>query len=395
MNDIKNLLYGELSKLKTPAFIVDENLLAENMRIVQHIKKATGCKILLALKAFAMFEVFPLLRETLDGVCASSPHEARLGREEFKKEVHVFAAAYSDEDFKQLLKYADHIDFNSFAQFEKFKDYVKKYSNKISFGLRVNPEHSEAPVPLYDPCAKYSRLGIRAVDFKDADLTGIEGLHFHTLCEQDSPALARTLAAFEEKFAFCLSGTSHRKGFNSLKWVNFGGGHHLTREGYDIDLLCRLIVDFQKKYKLEVYLEPGEAIALNAGFLAARVLDIVNNEIQIAILDASAAAHMPDVLEMPYRPDIVNSDMPNVKKHTYRLAGHSCLAGDTIGDYSFDEPLKAGDMIILKDMAHYSMVKTNTFNGLALPSINVIKEKTKKIKTVKKFWYRDFKGRLS
>ncbi|MFN8369183.1 MAG: carboxynorspermidine decarboxylase [Bacteriovoracaceae bacterium] len=381
----------------TPAFIVDQNLLKKNLEILKRVQDNAPVKILLALKGFAMFSTFPLLREFLQGVCASSPHEARLGREEFQKEVHSFAAGFSENDLKELLTLSNHIVFNSFNQWNRFQNIVAPYieSNKVEFGIRVNPEHSEGKVAMYDPCAKFSRLGTRLTDFEkhidgnpEKNLKGISGLHFHSLCQQDSYALERTLKAFEEKFS---------KYFPYLKWVNFGGGHHITRADYNVDHLISVLNKFHEKYKLDIYMEPGEAVALNTGILVASVLDIIENDKQIVILDASATAHMPDVIEMPYRPEIiVNHKLAGDRdqyKYNYRLGGHSCLAGDVIGDYSFQDPLKIGDKLIFLDMAHYSMVKTTTFNGLQHPSIML--KNGNELKLIRKFGYLDYKNKLS
>lgn len=375
----------DLAGVKTPCFVVDLARLRANLRVLDEVIQRSGARILLAQKAFSMFAVYPLLRRTLHGVCASSPHEARLGREEFNREVHAFAAAYSDRDLTELLTLADHIVFNSFAQWRRYRGQCAAAG--ITCGLRVNPEHSEAVAEIYSPCAPRSRLGIRRRDFDGQSLDGISGLHFHTLCQQGAEALERTLDAFEERFAEFLPGMS---------WVNFGGGHHITRPGYDVDLLCRLIHGFRQRHGVEtIYLEPGEAVALNAGSLVATVLDVIDNDGPIAILDASAAAHMPDVLEMPYRPEVAGAGLPGEKPFTCRLAGHSCLAGDVIGDYAFDRPLQVGDRIELLDMAIYSMVKTTTFNGLALPSIATWDEENGDFRTVRQFSYQDFKTRLS
>ena len=398
--------------LPTPCFVVDEDRLSANLSVLSSIQERTGAKVLLALKGFAMFSTFPLLKKVLHGVCASSPDEARLGREEFNKEVHVFAAAYSDNDMRELAELADHIVFNSFAQLERFlpllrqKQQAREQSpNKsphaggvsafgpkgIEIGLRLNPEHSEGAVPIYDPCSPGSRLGIRKAAFngktaEDLRLLGVDGLHFHTLCEQDAAPLARTLAAVEEKFGEFLPG---------MRWLNFGGGHHITRPGYDVDLLCECIMRARDAYGVQVYLEPGEAVALNSGVLVSTVLDVVEADMPVVILDTSAAAHMPDVLEMPYRPEAVGAGQPGEKAWTCRLAGKSCLAGDVIGEYSFTGPLRTGDRIVLLDMAHYSMVKTNTFNGLGLPGIALLQRGTHELRMVRKFGYEDFKSRLS
>ena len=375
-----------LNQIETPCFVVDKALLRRNLAVLDSVRKRTGVKILLAQKAFSMYAVYPLLAEVLDGTCASSPDEARLGREEFGKEVTAFAAAYSEQDLRELLGWCNHIIFNSFSQWQRFRPLTSAAEN-VRFGVRCNPEHSEGTVEIYDPCAPKSRLGIRAADFAGQDLSGITGLHVHNLCEQNSDAFERTLRAFEEKFAFLIP---------QMQWINFGGGHHITRPDYDIDRLCNLLNGFRERWKTpELFLEPGEAIALNTGFLVASVLDIVHNETDIAILDTSAEAHMPDVLEMPYRPNIIGAGQPGEKAFTYRLAGHSCLAGDVIGDYSFAGQLKPGDKLVFLDMAHYSMVKTNTFNGLRLPSIALFDSADGSFRVLRKFSYEDFKSRLS
>lgn len=375
-----------LDRIATPCYVIDEAKVRRNLAILDQVQERTGCRILLALKAFAMFSLFPLIRRTLQGVCASSPHEARLGREEFGGEVHTFAAGYSDADVRELINLTDHLIFNSFSQWKRFRPLVVQSGRNIRCGIRVNPEHSEAPVALYDPCAPQSRLGVRQEDFLIEELEGITGLHLHTLCEQNADALARTLEVVETKFGGYL---------HDLDWLNLGGGHHITRPDYDLDLLCELIVHFRQKYGVEVYLEPGEAVVLNAGILVASVLDIVRNEMDIAILDASAVAHMPDVIEMPYRPEVAGAGRPGEFAHTYRLAGHSCLAGDVIGDYSFAEPLKVGDKVAFLDQAHYTMVKTTTFNGLQLPDIGIYREESDELQIVRSFGYEDFKSRLS
>lgn len=373
-------------EVETPCFVVDEALLNRNLEVLGRVQERTGARILLALKGFAMFSVFPLLKKTLKGTCASSPHEAMLGREEFGGEVHAFAAAFSRRDMDTLIPLSDHIVFNSFAQWKRFGPAITASGRPIRCGIRVNPEYSEAEVPLYDPCSPGSRLGVRIRDFEPEALSGISGLHFHALCEQSAGALARTLDAFEKRFG---------KYLEKMAWVNFGGGHHITRGDYDVDLLCSLITRIRERYGVCVYLEPGEAVALNTGFLVATVLDVIGSDMDIAILDASAAAHMPDVLEMPYRPEIVGAGRPGEKTHAYRLAGHSCLAGDVIGEYAFDRPLTPGSRVVFTDMAHYSMVKTNTFNGLQLPAIAKVTADTRKIEVVRRFGYGDFKNRLS
>jgi len=373
------------NSLPTPCYIIDERLLEKNLKVLDQVQKQTGCSILLALKGFSMFSTFPLITKYLKGVTSSSIFEARLGFEKFGKQVHICAPAYIENEFDEILKYCDHIVFNSFAQWNKYKEKVKNSSKKIECGIRINPEYSEITTPIYNPCYKNSRLGVTLQNFKQNDLDGIDGLHFHTLCEQNSDTLKRTLKVFEEKFGKYIS---------KMKWLNLGGGHHISRDDYDINTLIECILYFKNKYNIEIYLEPSEAIALNTGFLVASVLDIVDNNMQIAILDASAACHMPDVLEMPYRPNIIGAGKENEYKYTYRLAGNTCLAGDIIGDYSFNEPLKVGDKLVFCDMAHYTMVKNNTFNGINLPSIALFNEQ-EGIKIIKQFGYKDFEGRLS
>ncbi|MCI5899189.1 MAG: carboxynorspermidine decarboxylase [Lachnospiraceae bacterium] len=374
----------EKMEIRTPFFVVDEARLIKNLEILKQVADESGCRILLAQKAFSMFSVYPLLREYLDGTAASGVYEARLGYEEFGKETHVFSPAYREEDLDELLKYADHFVFNSPKQ-------VKHYAGKViaagkSAGLRINPECStQEGHAIYDPCARGSRLGTTLESFDEDILPLLSSLHFHTLCEQNSDALEKTAKVFEEKFGEYLSG---------MQWVNFGGGHHITREDYDIERLVRILKYFRTAYDVQVYLEPGEAVVLNAGYLVTRVLDVVKNGINIAILDASAACHMPDVLEMPYRPPLMDSGKPKEKKYTYRLAGPTCLAGDVIGDYSFDQPLQEGSRLIFEDMALYTMVKTNTFNGMPLPSI-VYRDRTGCCRRIRTFSYEDFKGRLS
>jgi carboxynorspermidine decarboxylase len=384
--DRNSFLALDLERVPTPCFVVDKEALRRNLVILDDVQQKTGCRILLALKAFAMYSVFDLLRTTLCGVCASSPDEARLGKEEFGGEVHAFAAAYSPKDVEAFLQWSDHLVFNSFSQWQRFQPQVKKSPRKISCGLRINPEHSEGRVPLYDPCAPGSRLGITRRHFRKDLLSGIEGLHFHTLCEHNADALERTLEKVTDRFGEFIG---------AMGWINFGGGHHITRGDYDRNLLCRLISDFKKRYPVEVYLEPGEAVVLNAGFLVTSVLDISQNDMPIAILDTSAATHMPDVLEMPYRPEIIGAAAAGEKANIYRLGGLSCLAGDVIGEYSFDRPLSVGDKLVFTDMAHYSMVKTTTFNGIRLPSIAWYDPLDDRFQIVRTFGYEDYKNRLS
>jgi carboxynorspermidine decarboxylase len=375
-----------LSLAPSPAYVVDLGRLRHNLAILDEVQRRSGAKILMALKAFAMWSVFPIIRETLHGVCASSPWEARLGREEFGREVHSFAAAFKEEDVRELLAISNHLVFNSFAQLERFRPLWDKERGRVSIGLRVNPEHSEGHTPIYDPCAPNSRLGIPLRHFAGKSLDGVEGLHFHTLCEQLYEPLERTARVFEEKFGKYLHG---------MKWLNLGGGHHITRDGYDIDALVELVRYFREKYDVEVYLEPGEAIAIGTGILVGEVLDVVENGMETAILDVSATCHMPDVLEMPYRPGILDGFDPGEKAHTYRLGGPSCLAGDVIGDWSFERSLNAGDRLAFLDMAHYTMVKTTTFNGIRHPHICTYEPETGELKVVRSFSYEDFKIRLS
>lgn len=387
-HSMKRIRKLDLAKLNTPCYVLDEEALINNLKILEKVKKKAGCKILLAEKSFSMHSTFPLIRKYLDGICASGLYEAKLGKEEFKKEVHVFSPAYSEQDFKELLKISNHIIFNSFSQLNQFKEQIKKSKN-VEFGIRVNPEYSEIECEMYNPASTMSRFGLKAYELKDKDLSMLSGIHFHVLCEQNCDTLENVLRHFEEKFKDVLS-------LPNIKWVNFGGGHHITREDYDVDKLIKIITDFKKRWKKQVILEPGEAIALNAGVLVSSVLDIkkTGKGIDIVILDASASNHMPDVLEMPYRPTIINSDEPGKLKHTYRIGGPTCLAGDNIGDYSFEKQLQIKDKLIFCNMAIYTMVKNNTFNGVPLPSIYIYDKKSK-IKLVKQFGYKDFKDRLS
>ncbi len=379
----------DATAVETPCFVVDTGLLARNLEILGAVKARTGCKILLALKGFAMWSVFAQLREVLDGVCASSPHEARLGREEFGGEVHAFAAAYSEAHVRALCATADHVVFNSFGQRTRLGPVVEeecaRLGRQVRLGIRINPEHSEGTAPIYDPCSPGSRLGVRRRHFQPELLDGVSGLHWHTLCEQNADSLERTVAAAEAAFG---------EFFSRMEYVNFGGGHHITRADYDIALLCRIITDFQDRYGVQVYLEPGEAVALNTGYLVTTVLDLIEADMPMAILDTAVPAHMPDVLEMPYRPHLVGSGEPLEKPYTYRLGGLSCLAGDVVGEYSFDAPLRLGQRLVFTDMAHYTMVKTNTFNGVGLPSIYTF-HPDRGLQLVRRFGYEDFKGRLS
>ena len=372
------------NKLPTPCYVIDEGKLIKNLEILSGVQERTGCKILLAQKAFSAFSVYPLIGKYLSGTACSGLYEARLGFEEMGKENHVFSAAYREDEIDEIISYCGHIIFNSFTQLEKHRDKILSAGKKI--GLRINPQHStQEGHEIYDPCSPKSRLGITLENFDENNLRGVTGLHFHTLCEQNSDDLETTLDVVLEKFG---------KYLKNMEWINFGGGHHITRDDYDIERLERCIKRVQEEYGLEVYLEPGEAVALNAGYLVTKVLDITKNDMPIAILDTSAACHMPDVLEMPYRPPLRNSGFPNEKKFTYRLGSQTCLSGDMIGEYSFDSPLNIGDTLIFEDMDIYSMVKNNTFNGMPLPAIMLLKENGE-IETLKQFGYEDFKGRLS
>jgi carboxynorspermidine decarboxylase len=367
------------TKVPTPSFVIDEGKLKDNLEILKSIEEETGAHILLAQKCFSMYSLYPLLGKYLSGTAASGIYEARLGHEAMGKENHVFSPAYQEKDIQELVKISDHIIFNSFSQWEKFKTIALR--QKVSCGIRVNPECSTQQHAIYDPCAPGSRLGVKEADFRFDALDGLEGIHFHTLCEQGADALEVTLAAIEKKFG---------RAIKKMKWVNFGGGHHITRADYDRDLLKKCILHIKERYDVEVYLEPGEAVALNAGYLVSTVLDIVGEN---AILDTSAACHMPDVIEMPYRPPVLSSGERGEKPYTYTFGGPTCLSGDIIGTYSFDTPLAVGDRVIFCDMAIYTMVKTNTFNGMPLPHIICLHE-DESWEIVRQFGYEDFKMRL-
>ncbi len=374
----------DFNQVVTPSYVVDEGLLRRNLEIMHSVMERTGCEILLAQKAYSMYSTYPLIGKYLSGTTASSLFEARLGAEEMGREVHIYSPAYKEQEFDEILSLCDHIVFNSIAQWEKYKEKVLSSPKKVSCGLRINPEYSEIETDMYNPCFNGSRFGIKKSALEGVDLTGIEGLHFHTMCEQNSDVLERTLRVVEEKFGDLIP---------QMKWINFGGGHHITRADYDIETLVRCISHIKETYQVQVYLEPGEAVALNTGFLVSTVLELTENGLPIAIMDTSASCHMPDVLEMPYRPNILDSGQPGEYSYTYRLGGPTCLAGDVIGDYSFEEPLKVGDRLIFCDMAIYSMVKNNTFNGINLPSIYLSTE-TEGMKLIRHFGYEDFKGRL-
>lgn len=374
----------DINKVPTPSYVVEEQLLRRNLEILKSVMDQTGCEILLAQKAFSMYSTYPLLGKYLSGTTASSLFEAKLGYEEMGKEVHIFSPAYREDEFNEIMTICDHIVFNSIHQWEKYKPEILASNKPISCGLRINPEYSEIETDMYNPCFANSRFGITVDKLRKADLTGIDGLHFHTMCEQNSDVLERTLKVVEEKFGDF---------FGQMKWINFGGGHHITREDYDLETLVRCINYIKEKYQVQVYLEPGEAVALNAGYLVSTVLELNENGMQLAILDTSASCHMPDVLEMPYRPRIIGSGLPGQYPYTYRLGGPTCLAGDVIGDYSFEKPLKEGDRLVFCDMAIYSMVKNNTFNGINLPAI-LLNTEEEGLKVIKQFSYEDFKSRL-
>lgn len=373
------------TELPTPCFLVDENRLVQNLAVLRDVAERTGAKILLAQKAFSMFSVYPLLREYLAGTTASGLYEARLGKEEFGGETHVYSPAYAEGEFQEILHYADHIVFNSFTQWKAYGNLARAAGK--SCGLRVNPECSTQPAEhaIYDPCAPGSRLGITLDNFQPELLDGIDGLHFHTLCEQNADDLVRTVAAFEERFGEYMEG---------MKWLNLGGGHHITRDDYDVETLVNCINYLREKYNVQIYLEPGEAVVLNAGYLISTVLEVMKNVKEIAILDTSAACHMPDVIEMPYRPPVFRAGEPGKKAFTYLLTGRSCLAGDVIGEYSFDNTLRPGDQVVFEDMALYTMVKTNTFNGVPLPLI-AVRRADGTDEVIRMFGYEDFKNRLS
>ena len=369
--------------LPSPCYVIDEGRLRQNLEILSGVQERTGARILLAQKAFSCYHVYPLISRYISGTACSGLFEAKLGFEEMGRENHVFSTAYRESEIDEIISYCGHIIFNSFNQLEKYRDRVLAAGKKI--GLRINPECStQEGHEIYDPCSPKSRLGITNRNFRRDDLDGVTGLHFHTLCEQNSDDLEKTLIAVEEKFGDILE---------NMEWINLGGGHHIRSSDYDIPRLEKCIKSLQDKYGLEVYLEPGEAIALNAGYLVTEVLDITENDMPIAILDSSAACHMPDVLEMPYRPPLRNSGQTGEKKYSYRLASQTCLAGDTTGEYSFDEPLRVGSRLVFEDMAIYSMVKNNTFNGMGLPSIVLLKEDGS-TEILKQFGYSDFKERL-
>ncbi|WP_373032257.1 carboxynorspermidine decarboxylase [Sulfurovum sp.] len=378
---MKNILFT----LPSPCWLLEEEKLQKNLELLSYVKQQSGAKVLLALKGYALWKSFPLIKPYLDGCCASGLHEAKLADETFSKEVHTYSPAFKEEEMEEIAKISHHLVFNSPAQFHTFAALAKKINPKLSLGLRVNPEYSESPKEIYNPCGLYSRLGTTLENMDETVLEQCDGLHFHALCEQDSSALENVLKNFEEKFGAYIP---------QMKWINFGGGHHITRRGYDTHKLIQLIKDFKEKYEVEVYLEPGEAVGWETGTLITTVLDIVHNGMDIAILDSSAEAHMPDTIIMPYRADVRDAGEAGEKRYTYRLAGNTCLAGDIMGDYSFDVPLKIGDKVIFEDQMHYTMVKATTFNGVKLPSI-AIQRLDGTVEVIREFGYEDFKNRLS
>ncbi len=371
-----------LDKIPTPCYVLEEELFEQNLKLLKYVKEKSGAKILLALKGYSFYESFSLAKKYLDGCCCSGLYEARLAHEEFKKEIHTYSPAFKDDVIDEIIKLSNHITFNSFSQYLRYKD---KLNPSVSPGIRVNPGLAFSEANIYNPCAMNSRLGVTIQEFKEELLEGIEGLHFHALCEQNAGALEAVLESFEEKFGRYIS---------RMKWVNFGGGHHITRDDYDVKKLIRIIKDFKNRYNdIEVYLEPGEAVGWQSGVLVASVVDKVHNGIDIAILDVSAEAHMPDTIIMPYRAEVRNAAKEGEKKYTIKLGGNTCLAGDFMGNYSFDKPLEIGDKVIFEDQMHYTIVKNTTFNGVRLPSLAILR-KNGNFEVVKSFDYNDYKRRI-
>jgi carboxynorspermidine decarboxylase len=375
----------DFSKIPSPCFLLDEARLKRNLELLEYVQKESGAKIILAFKGFSMWSTFDLVRQYLPGATASSLNEAKLARHEFRGEVHTYLPAYSDAEFSEVLELSDHLVFNSFSQWERFKSQVLESSRHVSCGIRINPEYAEVETDMYNPTMPFSRLGVTRKEFRADLMDGLEGLHFHSLCEKNSDTLEHTLEVIEKNFADALK---------QVKWVNFGGGHLMTRSDYDIPRLIKVIKAFRERWNVKVILEPGSAVAWQTGWLVSTVLDITHNEKDIALLDISASAHMPDTLEMPYRPNILHADYPDKKAHTYLLGGTTCLSGDVIGEYSFDKRLEVGSKVVFDDMIHYTMVKTTTFNGVKHPSIGILRE-SGKFELVKEFSYEDFKSRLS
>ncbi len=372
--------------LPSPSYVCDLTRLEKNLKLLAHVKDESGAKVILALKGFAMWSTFGLVRQYLDGATASGLHEAKLAYEEMKGEVHTYSPAFKEEEIEEIASISDHIVFNTPSQLRRFAAKAKAVNPKISVSLRVNPEFSSSPVDLYNPCGIYSRLGTTKKNFDESILDQLDGLNFHALCEQNVDALEGVLAAFEEKFGAYIDG---------MKYINFGGGHHITRKDYDVEKLIEVIKGFKARHNnVEVYLEPGEAVGWQTGELVATVLDVFENGMNVAILDTSAEAHMPDTLAMPYRADVRGSGEAGEKAYTYRLGGNTCLAGDIMGDYSFDAPLQVGDRIIFEDQIHYTFVKNTTFNGIKLPSLVLVTQEGE-VEVVKEFGYPDYKNRLS
>jgi len=378
VSDIESVL----EKIPTPCYVLEEKLFRQNLELLKYVKEKSGAKILLALKGYAFYESFEMAREYLDGCCSSGLYESILAKEEFKKEIHTYSPAFKDDEIDEIIELSNHITFNSFSQYLRYKEKTK---GKTSVGIRVNPQLSFSSVAHYNPCAMNSRLGVTIVEFREDLLDGVEGLHFHALCEENAGALAAVLESFEERFG---------KYIPQMKWVNFGGGHHITREDYDVEHLIEIIKDFKRRYNdIEVYLEPGEAVGWQSGVLVATVVDITHNGIDIALLDTSAEAHMPDTIIMPYRAEVRGAGKEGEKRYTVKLGGNSCLAGDFMGNYSFDKKPKIGDKIIFEDQMHYTFVKNTTFNGLRLPSLGILRENGE-FEVVKSFDYSDYKRRI-
>jgi carboxynorspermidine decarboxylase len=375
----------DFSQFPSPCYVLDEARLRRNMEILDRVQLESGAKIICALKGYSLWASFGIVKQYLHGTTASGLYEAKLGHEEFGGEVHVYSPAFTEDDMTEILTIADHISFNSFSQWTRFREMVKNAPRKVSAGIRVNPEFSEVETPLYDPCVPFSRLGVTKAEFRPGLLEGLDGLHFHSLCGKGADTLERTIAVIETNFAEFLP---------KVKWVNFGGGHHITKASYDVDGLIRVIKAFKEKWNVEVILEPGEAVGWQTGWLVSSVVDLMHNGMGIGILDISVSAHMPDCLEMPYRPEILDAGEALEKPHTYRLGGTTCLAGDIVGDYSFDKPLEIGQQLVFDDMIHYTIVKTTMFNGVKHPAIGILRENGS-FDVVREFTYADFKHRQS
>ncbi|MEY4530909.1 MAG: hypothetical protein RLZZ156_1630 [Deinococcota bacterium] len=375
----------DFSQFPSPCYVLDESRLRRNMEILDRVQLESGAKIICALKGYSLWASFGIIKQYLHGTTASGLYEAKLGYEEFGGEVHVYSPAFTEDDMSEILGIADHISFNTFSQWTRFREMVQNAPRKVSAGIRVNPEFSEVETPLYDPCVPFSRLGVTKAEFRPDLLEGLDGLHFHSLCGKGADTLERTIAVIEKNFAEFLP---------QVKWVNFGGGHHITKASYDVDGLIRVIKAFKAKWNVEVILEPGEAVGWQTGWLVSSVVDLMHNGMGIGILDISVSAHMPDCLEMPYRPEILGASEAEEKPHTYRLGGTTCLAGDIVGDYSFDMPLEIGSRLVFDDMIHYTIVKTTMFNGVKHPAIGILRENGS-FDVVREFTYEDFKGRNS